>query len=67
MNDSLIPIDKFMAQKFSEELIKKCKAVFEKRAKRQISDGEAEIYLHKLGDIGRIAQEIYSQEKKSKE
>ena len=57
-----------MVQKFSDELIKKFKAVFEKRAKRKISDGEAEIYLHKLGDIGRIAQESYSlNQKKSKE
>lgn len=53
-----------MTHVFSDELIKKFKAVFEKRAKRTISDDEAEIYLHKLGDIGHIAQEIYSQDQK---
>lgn len=64
MRTSNSPIHKNMTHVFSDELIKKFKAVFEKRAKRTISDDEAEIYLHKLGDIGHIAQEIYSQDQK---
>jgi hypothetical protein len=43
-----------MAHAFSDELIKKFKAVFEKRAKKEISDDEAEACLHRLTTFGSI-------------
>lgn len=46
---------------FSEKLIEKYKTVFERRTKREISDEEAEIHLHKLGIIGLLAHKSYSQ------
>ncbi len=46
---------------FSEKLIKKYKAVFERRAEREIGDEEAEMHLHRLGAIGLLAHKSYSQ------
>ncbi len=46
---------------FSEKLIEKYKAVFERRAKREISDEEAKMHLHRLGAIGLLAHKSYSQ------
>lgn len=46
---------------FSEKLIEKYKTVFEKRAKREISDEEAEMNLHKLAGIGFLVQKSYLQ------
>ena len=46
---------------FSEKLIEKYKTVFERRTKREISDEEAKMHLHRLGAIGLLAHKSYSQ------
>ena len=56
-----------MKQMFSSELIEKCKMVFGKRAKREISDEEAELYLGKLSQLGDLAFRVSSQEQETLE
>ena len=54
-----------MEHTFSKELMEKCKVAFGKRAKREISDEEAELCLEKLSQLGDLASRVYSQERKA--
>ena len=54
-----------LKSRFSNELIKRSKVIFEKRAKRELNDGEVELCLDKLVALGDIALKVYSQEQEA--
>lgn len=54
-----------LESRFSDELIKRSKVIFEKRAKRELNDGEVEYFLDRLAVLGDIALKVYSQEQEA--
>lgn len=56
-------LNKTVKSRFSEDLIKRAKVIFEKRAKKELSDGEVEICLDRLAKFGDIALRVYLQDK----
>ena len=43
-----------MKSHYSEQLMKKAKDVFERKAKRSLSDGEIELWLDRLSQLGML-------------
>lgn len=44
---------------YSKKLIERCRRIFEKRAGRKISEGEAEVYLDRLAGVGLLAVGVF--------